>query len=250
MRAPQAASEPMPVVLFVYDAPNVIKTIESLLGRMPKNSEMPRLTRVAQAIRQLAEPSGALVDLRVYVNRHLRDSNRKKHWIEKDLPRMGYKVLTEVKRFEDDPRDVDEDMVWLIKQRLDNPQISVVEIIVASNDTACFRNVLNRIARTHPGVVLKLVGFEEMYFRRWYDKFEFLDWRDIEGVFQDPLPRLTKANLNLSRTHPPKTVQLAPTLATSTIQTEQTEALVGASERGEQFDKSGSGSSPWKKARR
>lgn len=243
-----ASNEPVPIVLFVYDTPNVIKTIEAVLGRMPLKSELPSLARVSYMLKLRAQPRGALVDKRVYVNKHLRDSGRKKAWMQKDLPRLGYKVLTEVKHSEDDPRDVDEDMVWIIEQRVNNPLLEVVEIIVASNDTNCFRDLLNNIAETHPDILLTLVGFEEMYYRRWYEKFDFLDWRDIEGVFTDPLPRLTKPNLTRHRVHPPKTEEPISVLASASIQVEPVQAIAYAPERGGQFVNTRP--KPWKRARR
>ena len=110
-------------------------------------------------------------------------------WVEA-LRNVGFAVFAKPKLTEDS--DVDEDMLRHIELRADEGALR--HVVVASGDGRAFREPLEALHAK--GVAITVIGFREYAtFALNSEVLEFVDLEDIEGVFREPLPRITLDSL-------------------------------------------------------
>ena len=110
-------------------------------------------------------------------------------WVEA-LRNVGFAVFAKPKTTEDS--DIDDDMLAHIKLRADEGQLE--HVVVASGDGRAFREPLEEL-RTR-GTYVTVIGFREhASFALTSDVIEFVDLEEIEGVFREPLPRISLDSL-------------------------------------------------------
>jgi uncharacterized protein len=91
-----------------------------------------------------------------------------------------------------DDSDVDDDMLAHIRLRAEEGVLQ--RVVVASGDGRAFRTPLEELERT--GTSITVIGFREhASFALASEVIEFVDLEDIEGVFREPLPRITLDSL-------------------------------------------------------
>jgi putative heme uptake system protein len=84
--------------------------------------------------------------------------------------------------------DVDDDMLAHIRLRAEEGVLE--HVVVASGDGRAFREPLEELRKQ--GTYVTVIGFREhATFAVASDVMEFIDLEDIEGVFREPLPRIT-----------------------------------------------------------
>lgn len=106
------------------------------------------------------------------------------------LRNVGYAVFAKPKK--DDDSDVDADMLSHIDLRFADDELAA--LVVASADGQAFQRPLDRIAQA--GIPVRVLGFREH--APWAladDLLEFIDLEDIDGVFREPLPRISLDSL-------------------------------------------------------
>jgi uncharacterized protein len=91
-----------------------------------------------------------------------------------------------------DDSDVDEDMLAHIRLRAEEGVLR--HVVVASGDGRAFREPLEELEKQ--GTSVTVIGFREhASFALTSEVIEFIDLEDIEGVFREPLPRITLDSL-------------------------------------------------------
>ena len=106
-------------------------------------------------------------------------------WVEA-LRNVGFAVFAKPKTSEDS--DVDDDMLGHIEQR--HAEGGLTHVVVASGDGRAFREPLE--ALVDQGVTVTVIGFREYAaFAVSSEIVDFLDLEEIEGVFREPLPRVS-----------------------------------------------------------
>ncbi|WP_297009326.1 NYN domain-containing protein [uncultured Corynebacterium sp.] len=196
--------ERRPVVLLVWDAPNIDMGLGSLLGTRPTAAHRPRFDAVGRWLigltADIAEEfrggaGGAASDTRdpgpepepeatVFTNVAPGSADQVRGWVDA-LRNVGFAVFAKPKTSEDS--DVDPDMLAHIRRRHDEGVLD--GLVVASADGRNFRETLEELADEIPVTVL---GFREH--AHWAvdnPVLDFVDLEDIEGVFREPLPRIS-----------------------------------------------------------
>ena len=106
-------------------------------------------------------------------------------WVEA-LRNVGFAVFAKPKSVEDS--DVDDDMLAHIELR--RSEGGLAHVVVASGDGRAFREPLEDLVGE--GVTVTVIGFREYAaFAVSSEIVDFLDLEDIEGVFREPLPRVS-----------------------------------------------------------
>jgi len=106
-------------------------------------------------------------------------------WVEA-LRNVGFAVFAKPKTADDS--DVDDDMLAHIRARREEGTLA--HVVVASGDGRAFREPLE--ALVDEGVTVTVIGFREYAaFAVSSEVVDFLDLEDIEGVFREPLPRVS-----------------------------------------------------------
>lgn len=195
-------TEPAPPasrVLLVWDAPNLDMGLGSILGGRPTAAHRPRfdalgrwlLARTADLSEQLAR-AGRTVSLEpeatVFTNIAPGSADVVRPWVEA-LRNVGFAVFAKPKI--DDDSDVDDDMLAHIAVRR---REGLAALLVASADGQAFKQPLEDLAED--GVDVHVLGFREH--ASWAlasDTLEFVDLEDIDGVFREPLPRISLDSL-------------------------------------------------------
>lgn len=182
-------------VLLVWDAPNLDMGLGAILGGRPTAAYRPRfdalgrwlLTRTAELSvdqQQRVEPEAT-----VFTNIAPGTADVVRPWVEA-LRNVGYAVFAKPKIDEDS--DVDADMLGHIALRTRGAGLA--GIMVASADGQAFREPLEQLASD--GIPVQVLGFREH--ASWAvssDTLEFVDLEDIQGVFREPLPRVSLDSL-------------------------------------------------------
>jgi putative heme uptake system protein len=110
-------------------------------------------------------------------------------WVEA-LRNVGFAVFAKPKVTDDS--DVDDDMLAHIELRAGEGALS--HVVVASGDGRAFREPLEALVAKDTCVTV--IGFREYAnFALTSELIEFVDLEDIEGVFREPLPRMTLETL-------------------------------------------------------
>ncbi|MDQ4117887.1 MAG: NYN domain-containing protein [Actinomycetota bacterium] len=181
-----ASAEPGPPlrVLLVWDAPNMDMSLGSLLGARPTSAYRPRFDAVGRWLLDLAGPD-AEAEACVFTNVAAGSVETVRPWVEA-LRNVGFAVFAKPKTSEDS--DVDEDMLRHIELRAGEGRLR--HVVVASGDGRAFREPLEELVRD--GTDVSVIGFREYAgFALASEVISFLDLEDIDGVFREPLPRVS-----------------------------------------------------------
>ncbi|MHA6797215.1 NYN domain-containing protein [Pseudonocardia bannensis] len=177
-------SGPAPRVLLVWDAPNMDMSLGSLLGARPTATFRPRFDAVGRWLLDLAGPD-AIAEATVFTNVVPGSTEVVRPWVEA-LRNVGFGVFAKPKVTEDS--DVDDDMLRHIELRA--AEGALQHVVVASGDGRAFREPLEKLVEHNTAVTV--IGFREYAnFALNSEVIDFLDLEDIEGVFREPLPRMT-----------------------------------------------------------
>jgi uncharacterized protein len=177
-----------PRVLLVWDAPNMDMSLGSLLGARPTAAFRPRFDAVGRWLLELAGPE-AVAEATVFTNVAPGSTEVVRPWVEA-LRNVGFAVFAKPKLTEDS--DVDDDMLAHIKLRATEGGLR--HLVVASGDGRAFREPLEELDAT--GTAVTVIGFREhASFALNSEVIEFVDLEDIDGVFREPLPRITLDSL-------------------------------------------------------
>jgi uncharacterized protein len=183
-----APTGPAPRVLLVWDAPNMDMSLGSLLGARPTAAFRPRVDAVGRWLLELAGPE-AVAEATVFTNVVPGSTEVVRPWVEA-LRNVGFAVFAKPKTSDDS--DVDDDMLAHIKLRAGEGQLR--HVVVASGDGRAFREPLEELEAG--GTAVTVIGFREhASFALNSETLEFVDLEDIEGVFREPLPRITLDSL-------------------------------------------------------
>jgi uncharacterized protein len=180
------AEPPGPVqrVLLVWDAPNMDMSLGSLLGARPTSAFRPRFDAVGRWLLELAGPE-SVAEATVFTNVVPGSTEVVRPWVEA-LRNVGFAVFAKPKLTEDS--DIDDDMLAHI--RLRDAEGGLRHVVVASGDGRAFREPLESLVARD--VAVTVIGFREhATFALSSDLLEFVDLEDIDGVFREPLPRIT-----------------------------------------------------------
>ena len=181
-------NSPAPRVLLVWDAPNMDMSLGSLLGARPTAAFRPRFDAVGRWLLDLAGPD-ATAEATVFTNVVPGSTEVVRPWVEA-LRNVGFAVFAKPKISDDS--DVDDDMLAHIRFR--EQEGGLQHVVVASGDGRAFREPLELLERD--GVGVTVIGFREhASFALGSEVIEFIDLEDIEGVFREPLPRITLDSL-------------------------------------------------------
>jgi putative heme uptake system protein len=181
---PTATVPPAPRVLLVWDAPNMDMSLGSLLGARPTAAFRPRFDAVGRWLLELAGPD-AIAEATVFTNVAPGSTEVVRPWVEA-LRNVGFAVFAKPKLTEDS--DVDDDMLAHIRLRATEGELQ--HLVVASGDGRAFREPLEELDAA--GTAVTVIGFREhASFALNSEVIEFVDLEDIDGVFREPLPRIT-----------------------------------------------------------
>ncbi|GAA1857003.1 NYN domain-containing protein [Pseudonocardia ailaonensis] len=179
---------PLPRVLLVWDAPNMDMSLGSLLGARPTSAFRPRFDAVGRWLLDLAGPD-AVAEACVFTNVVPGSTEVVRPWVEA-LRNVGFAVFAKPKVTEDS--DIDDDMLQHIALREQEGYLR--HVVVASGDGRAFREPLEKLIADHIDVTV--IGFREYAnFALNSEVISFLDLEDIDGVFREPLPRMTLETL-------------------------------------------------------
>ena len=170
--------------LLVWDAPNMDMSLGSLLGARPTSAFRPRFDAVGRWLLGLAGPDG-VAEATVFTNVVPGSTEIVRPWVEA-LRNVGFAVFAKPKSTDDS--DVDDDMLAHIEaRRAEGP---LAHVVVASGDGRAFREPLEVLVEQ--GIRVTVIGFREYAaFAVASDMVGFLDLEEIEGVFREPLPRVS-----------------------------------------------------------
>jgi uncharacterized protein len=173
--------------LLVWDAPNMDMSLGSLLGARPTSAYRPRFDAVGRWLLELAGQGTA--EACVFTNVTPGNTEVVRPWVEA-LRNVGFAVFAKPKVTDDS--DVDSDMLDHIELR--RGEGALAHVVVASGDGRAFRGPLESLVDAR--VPVTVIGFREYaLFAQSSDLIEFLDLEDIDGVFREPLPRMTLDSL-------------------------------------------------------
>ncbi|MDN5859382.1 MAG: NYN domain-containing protein [Pseudonocardia sp.] len=179
---------PLPRVLLVWDAPNMDMSLGSLLGARPTSAFRPRFDAVGRWLLDLAGDE-AVAEATVFTNVVPGSTEVVRPWVEA-LRNVGFAVFAKPKTTDDS--DVDDDMLHHIGLRAGEGTLR--HVVVASGDGRAFREPLEELH--DKGVTITVIGFREhATFAQSSEIIDFVDLEDIDGVFREPLPRITLDSL-------------------------------------------------------
>ncbi len=170
--------------LLVWDAPNMDMSLGSLLGARPTSAFRPRFDAVGRWLLGLAGPDG-VAEATVFTNVVPGSTEIVRPWVEA-LRNVGFAVFAKPKTADDS--DVDDDMLAHIEAR--RVEGGLAHVVVASGDGRAFREPLEELVEA--GIRVTVIGFREYAaFAVSSEVVTFLDLEEIEGVFREPLPRVS-----------------------------------------------------------
>ncbi len=196
-----------PTTLLVWDAPNIDMSLGSILGGRPSSASRPRFDALGRWL--LTHAADTAPEATVFTNVAAGSTDFVRPWVEA-LRNTGFAVFAKPK-IEDS--DIDEDMLGHIRAR--GEQGVLRRVVVASGDSRAFREPLEDLVTA--GVGVTVLGFREhASFAVNSEALEFVDLEDIDGLFLQPLPRITLETL------PPEGAWLAPLRPLATLLRHQT----------------------------
>jgi uncharacterized protein len=174
-------------VLLVWDAPNMDMSLGSLLGARPTSAYRPRFDAVGRWLLELA--GDGVAEACVFTNVTPGSTEVVRPWVEA-LRNVGFAVFAKPKVTDDS--DIDSDMLDHIELR--RTEGDLAQVVVASGDGRAFRSPLEALVRD--GIDVTVIGFREYAsFAQASDMLGFRDLEEIDGVFREPLPRMTLDSL-------------------------------------------------------
>jgi putative heme uptake system protein len=175
-------------VLLVWDAPNMDMSLGSLLGARPTAAFRPRFDALGRWLLGQAGADGE-AEATVFTNVVPGSTEVVRPWVEA-LRNVGFAVFAKPKVTDDS--DIDDDMLEHIELRRAAGELS--RVVVASGDGRAFRGPLEKLVDA--GIGVTVIGFREYAsFAQASEVLDFLDLEDIDGVFREPLPRITLESL-------------------------------------------------------
>lgn len=165
------------VILFIMDAPNVDKAIESIIGHRTHPQDRPNYPTLMLALQSIRQRDEILL-AKIFVNRSPNPSKTaaQQRWINA-LQALGFATYLKPRRTT--PSDVDSDMLAMLEHS--RRSYRLVQVIVASNDGRCFNGPLSKIARQ--GISVSILGFEQQPSVLTRNPlFTFIPWPSIPGV--------------------------------------------------------------------
>jgi uncharacterized protein len=175
-------------VLLVWDAPNMDMSLGSLLGARPTSAYRPRFDAVGRWLLELAGHDG-VAEACVFTNVTPGSTEVVRPWVEA-LRNVGFAVFAKPKVTDDS--DIDSDMLDHIELRREEGDLA--QVVVASGDGRAFRSPLEALVRD--GIDVTVIGFREYAtFAQSSEVLGFRDLEEIDGVFREPLPRMTLDSL-------------------------------------------------------
>ena len=174
-------------LLLIWDAPNMDMGLGAILGGRPTAAHRPRFDAVGRWVAETAAAEGIAPEAAVFTNVLPGGADVIRPWVEA-IRNVGFAVFAKPKV--DDASDVDPDMLDYIDKHRDN----LAGLIVASADGQNFQETLGDIAAS--GVPVTVLGFQEHV--SWAiadERLDFVDLEDVDGVFLEPLPRISLDSL-------------------------------------------------------
>ena len=173
--------------VLVWDAPNIDMTLATIIEGKPTPKDRPDLAVLGEWLVDHAEV-GDEVEACVFINVAPHVAGVLRGWVLW-LLEEGFRVFAKPKQGDS---DVDEDMLAHLADRAAEGDLDAV--YVGSNDARAFVGPLEGLAED--GVAVNVLGFAEyaggMAARPW---LRFVDLESIEGLFAEPLPRLSLETL-------------------------------------------------------
>ena len=172
-----------PLVLLVWDAPNMDMGLTTVIGERPSPASRPRFDAIA---RWLVGQAGADMDVEgcVFANVPPPIATTMRPWVEA-VRAAGYAVFAKPRLEPDD--DIDDAMNAHIALRASEGTLA--RLVVASADGKAFREPLERLAGD--GVAVTVLAFSELAgYAHQSESIRFLDIEDIPGAFTQALPRI------------------------------------------------------------
>lgn len=173
--------------LLIWDAPNMDMGLGAILGGRPNAQYRPRFDAIGKWLATIAQEEHTNPQGAIFTNITPGSSEVIRPWIDA-VRNVGFAVFAKPKIEEES--DVDEDMSTCLEDNKEN----LAHVIVASADGRNFLEQLNVFAAL--GVKVTVLGFYEH--ATWAvnaPNIEFVDIEEIEGVFREPLPRISLDSL-------------------------------------------------------
>jgi putative heme uptake system protein len=173
--------------VLVWDAPNVDMTLANIIDGKPTPKERPDLAVLGA---WLVERAGEDDDVEacVFVNVAPHVAGPMRGWVLW-LLEQGFRVFAKPKLADS---DVDDDMIDHLWDRYDGGDLE--SVYVGSNDARAFLEPLSELADND--VHVHVLGFAELAGGlSTADHVDFIDLEAIDGLFAEPLPRLTLETL-------------------------------------------------------
>lgn len=173
--------------VLVWDAPNIDMTLATIIEGKPTPKDRPDLAVLGE---WLVDHAGAEdeVEACVFINVAPHVAGVLRGWVLW-LLEEGFRVFAKPKQGDS---DVDADMLAHLDDRAAEGDLDAV--YVGSNDARAFTGPLEVLAED--GVAVNVLGFAEyaggMATLPW---LRFVDLESIEGLFAEPLPRLSLETL-------------------------------------------------------
>jgi putative heme uptake system protein len=173
--------------VLVWDAPNIDMTLATIIEGKPTSKDRPDLAVLGDWLVDHAEADDE-VEACVFINVAPHVAGVLRGWVLW-LLEEGFRVFAKPKQGDS---DVDEDMLEHLWARYDDGDLEAV--YVGSNDARAFAEPLGVLGER--GVVVSVLGFAEYAGgMATMPGVRFVDLESIDGLFTEPLPRLTLESL-------------------------------------------------------
>lgn len=159
----------------------------AILGGRPNAQYRPRFDAIGKWLAQHAQTTNTTPQGAIFTNIAPGSTEVIRPWIDA-VRNVGFAVFAKPKTQEDS--DVDTDMC----RHIDKHKPTLAHVIVASADGRNFLTQLNELAAQ--GIQTTVLGFYEH--ATWAvnsPTINFIDIEEIDGVFREPLPRISLDNL-------------------------------------------------------
>ncbi len=173
--------------LLVWDAPNVDMTLANIIDGKPTAKDRPDLAVLGDWLVEQASP-GDTIEACVFINVAPHVAGPLRGWVMW-LLEQGFRVFAKPKHGDS---DVDDDMLDHLWDRLAGGDLG--HVYVGSNDAKAFVTPLVDLAER--GIDCNVLGFAEYAGTLSATAgMRFIDLETIEGLFAEPLPRITLETL-------------------------------------------------------
>lgn len=193
-----SSSAPSPRALLIWDAPNMDMGLSAIVGGRPNSYQRPRFDAAGLWLLQQAtqfatdtglDPDSIICEATLFTNVNEANVDGIHSWIDA-LRNIGFSVFAKPKETADS--DVDDNMLEHLSLRLSEGNLKLV--VVASADGRNFQATLADLATK--GIRAIVLGFaEECTWAMEDPNLTFVDVEDVNGLFQQPLPRIDLEHL-------------------------------------------------------